>query len=72
MRVQVRVKPNSRQARIERSPDGTLTVWLHSPPAEGRANRELIERLAEYFQVPRTQVRIVSGASSRIKLVEIG
>jgi uncharacterized protein (TIGR00251 family) len=45
---------------------------LHSPPAEGRANRELIERLAEYFQVPRTQVRIVSGAGSRIKLVEIG
>ena len=72
MRVQVRVKPNSRQARIERSPGGAPTVRLHSPPAEGRPNRELIERPAEYFQGPRTQVRIVSGAGSRIERVEIG
>lgn len=71
MLLRVRVKPNSRQPRIEAAPDGTLVAWLRSPPIEGRANQELIERLAEHFGVPRSQVRIRSGATARLKLVEI-
>lgn len=72
MIVQVRVKPGSRRPRIEAAPGGGLVAWLRSPPVEGRANRELIELLAEHFGVPRSRVRIRSGATARFKLVEIG
>ena len=67
----VKVKPNSKSPRIEEAPDGSLTVHLKSPPIEGRANEELIARLAGHFGVPKSRLRIKSGVASRNKLVEI-
>jgi uncharacterized protein (TIGR00251 family) len=72
MLVQIKVKPNSKKPRIEEPTGGVMTVYLKSPPAEGKANEELIARLAERYGVPRSRVRIKSGHSSRTKLVEIG
>jgi len=71
MIVAVRVKPNSKQPRVEAAPDGSLTVFLKSPPIEGRANEELIARLAAHYGVPKSRVRVRSGAASRNKLIEI-
>jgi uncharacterized protein len=67
----VKVKPRSKNPRIEEAADGSLTVHLKSPPIEGRANEELIARLAGHFGVAKAQVRIKSGSASRNKLVEI-
>jgi hypothetical protein len=69
--VAVRVKPGSRRPRIESAPDGALVAYLHSPPIEGRANQELLERLAAHLSVPKSRLRLRSGAASRSKLVEI-
>ena len=71
MKKQVKVKPNSKQQKIEESPDGSLTVHLKSPPVEGKANQELIQLLAQKFDVSKSQVTIKSGLSSKFKLVEI-
>jgi uncharacterized protein len=38
---------------------------------EGAANEALCDVLAEHFDVKRSQVRIVQGAKSRMKVVEI-
>ena len=67
----VKVKPNSKNPRIEQAPDGALTVYLKSAPIEGRANEELIARLAEHYGLPKSRLRIKSGAGSRNKLIEI-
>jgi uncharacterized protein YggU (UPF0235/DUF167 family) len=69
--VAVRVKPNSRQPRLEQAPSGGLVAYLKSPPIEGRANDELLARLAQHFGVPKSRLRLRSGAASRTKLVEI-
>lgn len=71
MIVSVKVKPNSKQPRIEEDASGALTVYLKSPPVEGKANDELIARLAERYGVPKSRVRIKSGGGSRNKLVTI-
>ncbi len=71
LRVHVKVKPNSKNPRIEPQPDGSLVAYLKSPPVEGRANEELIARLALHFGVRKSAVRIMTGASSRQKLIEI-
>lgn len=51
--------------------DGTVKIALKAPPADGRANAELIRFLADEFQTRRSSVRILSGGTSRRKLVSI-
>lgn len=71
MKKQVKVKPNSKQQNIQEAADGSLIVYLKSPPVDGKANEELIKLLAEKFQVSKSQITIKSGLSSRKKLIEI-
>lgn len=72
MKIQIKVKPNSKHQKIEEGNDGSLTVRLKSPPVDGKANHELIEILAKKFGVAKSQIVIKSGLSSRNKLIEIG
>lgn len=71
MKKQIQVKPNAKQARITEEADGTLTVRLTSAPVDGKANRELIGLLANYFGVAKRNVSICVGTTARRKIVEI-
>ncbi len=46
-------------------------VKLVSPPEKGKANRELIEILSEYFNTKKSNIKIVKGEFGRDKMVEI-
>ena len=48
-----------------------LRVRVTAPPVDGAANDALVRLLAKTFEIPRTLVTIVSGASSRTKIVEL-
>ncbi|MFW6149924.1 MAG: DUF167 domain-containing protein [Chloroflexota bacterium] len=48
-----------------------LTARIKAAAREGRANRALVEALADYFGVPVSRVRVVSGFKSRNKVVEV-
>jgi uncharacterized protein YggU (UPF0235/DUF167 family) len=50
---------------------GLLVVAVRAPPAEGRADAELLATLARYLGVPKSAVNIVSGGSARTKLVSV-
>jgi uncharacterized protein len=71
MKIQVKVKPNSKEQKIEELEDGNLIIRLKSPPINGKANQELIKLLAEKYQVSKSQITIKSGLSSKNKLIEI-
>ncbi|QSV63081.1 MAG: YggU family protein [Dolichospermum sp. DL01] len=71
MQKRVKVKPNSKQQKIEELADGSLTVYLKSPPVDGKANEELIKLLAKKFDVSKSSIRIKSGTTSRQKVIEI-
>lgn len=71
MRIFVKVKPGAFQNKVEKLDDANFTVATTEPPIQGRANRAIVELLAEYFGVSKTSVRIVSGATSRNKIIEI-
>jgi len=70
MKIQVRVKPNSKTEGVSREGDSFI-VQVKEPPKEGRANRAVIKLLAEHFGVPQSQVKILSGFKSKNKVVEI-
>jgi len=70
--IQVKVKPNARASVLKEGDDGVWQAQLKSPPVDGKANRELLELIAEHFGCAKSAVTIKSGASGRMKLVKIG
>jgi uncharacterized protein (TIGR00251 family) len=68
MNLNIRVKFGSKVNVLEGDP---MQVTLTQPPEKGRANKQLIEVLAKYFKIQKNQVKLISGARSRNKVVEI-
>lgn len=71
MILNVRVKPRSKKAGYEFASDGALVLKIHEPPVDGRANKAVIEQIAEIYGIAKSAVRITSGESARTKRVEI-
>ena len=79
MRIDVKAKPNSHEEKVDPPLRGGFgeagkdyyTVWVKEPPVHGLANKAIIKALADYFNVSQVRVRIVSGYTSRQKVVEI-
>ena len=71
MKVAVRVVPGAKMQQVQAALDGTLKVWLRAEAKEGKANKALIELLADYYGVNKSSVRIVSGLKIKNKIVEI-
>lgn len=71
MIISVRVKPRSKKAGFEFESDGTLVLKIHEPPVDGKANKAVIEQIAEIYELSKSAVRIASGETARTKRVEI-
>ena len=48
-----------------------IAIGITVEPQKGKANKELIEKIAKHFGVLKSNVRIISGEKSRKKLVEV-
>jgi hypothetical protein len=62
-------QPRARRTGLAGVADGRLRVRVAAPALEGRANRELCRFIAEELGVPRSQVRVTGGETSRRKTV---
>lgn len=71
VRMRVRVKPRASKSRLVGVRDGVLEVAVAAPPVDGEANAELVRTLAGALGIGRTSVSVVSGESSRHKLVAL-
>ena len=69
--IQIKVKPNARVSELEEMGDGSWLAKLKSPPVDGKANEELVALIARHFGCRKSEVSIKSGASGRMKLVQI-
>jgi len=71
MKIDVRVKPNSRMEEVTQEGVSTFTVRTREPPIEGRANRAVVKLLAKHLGIRESQLRIVKGLKSKTKVIEI-
>jgi uncharacterized protein YggU (UPF0235/DUF167 family) len=70
--VTVTVKPGSRKGPlVEVADDGSLTIFVREQAIEGKATEAAARLLATHFDVPRSAVALVSGATSRIKRFKV-
>lgn len=71
MIVSVKVIPNASCDKIIPMPDGSLKIKTQSVAENGKANKSVIQLLANYYKVSRKNVKIVSGETSHQKIIEI-
>jgi uncharacterized protein (TIGR00251 family) len=68
-RLKLRVSPGARRPGIAGRHGDAWKVRVAEPPEDGRANEAVLRLLAEALDVPRSAVALVSGHSSRDKIV---
>jgi len=70
-RLTVKVHPRARRSAVTGRLGEAWKLDLNAPPAQGKANDACVRFLAELVGVPHARVRIVTGLTSRTKVVEI-
>lgn len=72
--VAVAIRVTTRAAKnelVEIQDDGTIKIRIKAAPVDGKANQMIIEFLSDLLDVPKSNVEIVAGLSSKNKLVSI-
>ena len=69
-KIKLKVTPNAKRNEVLEE-NGKFRVYVKARAITGKANKAVIETLAEFFKVKKKNVRIVSGKRSREKTVEI-
>ncbi len=71
MKIFVKVKPGAKQEKVEKIDDINFKVQVRELPEKGKANRAVLKIIADYFGVSQSNIRIISGSTSRLKIIEI-
>ena len=71
VRLALRVVPNSKRSALAGRHGDAFKVKIQAPAVDGKANAALLAFLAETLGVKESAVRLVSGATSRDKAVEV-
>lgn len=72
VKLSVRVTPGARRNAFDGLWNGThLKVALQAPAVDGKANEALIDFLSETLEVKKKNIFIVTGQTSRCKLIVI-
>lgn len=69
--LSVKVHPGARKNGVGGVHAGAVKISLTTPPVDGRANEALIAFVAELLRIPRGRVSLVSGVTSRTKVLRI-
>jgi len=69
--IRIKVQPRAPRTEIVGEHDGAIKLRVAAPPIDGKANEECRRFLAKLFEVSATSVEIISGDSSRDKVIRI-
>jgi len=69
--VTVHVVPKASETKIHLERDGGITMHVNAPPLKGKANREIVKWLSKQLGTPSSQIRIVAGLTSNLKVIAI-
>jgi hypothetical protein len=69
--LRVKVQPGAPADKILGEHDGGLKLRLKAPPVDGKANAACIKFLADLLDLPKSNIELVKGETSTIKMVRI-
>lgn len=70
MLLNIKVIPNAKRERIEKSDSG-LRVYVCAPPEKGKANKATIKLISKELKIPKSKIEIISGEKNREKIIKI-
>jgi uncharacterized protein (TIGR00251 family) len=71
IRIEVYIQPRASATELAGTHDGLVKIRIAAPPVENAANLALIDFIARRLGIAKRDVRVVSGAASRRKMLEI-
>ena len=76
MQITIEVKLKSKETRYigpktDLFGNTVYQIAINKPPLEGKANKELVEFLAEKLKIPKSGIKIVKGMKGRVKVLEV-
>lgn len=71
MRIGLKVITRAKKEAVEKMSDNNYRVKVSLAPEKGKANKRVIELLADEFKVSKQDIRIVSGEKNNKKIIEI-
>ena len=71
MRIEVQVKTRSKKEAVEKLSSASFVVRVNTPPIDGKANKRVVELLANDLGVPKTSIVLVRGHKSKLKVFEV-
>jgi uncharacterized protein (TIGR00251 family) len=71
MKVSVSVQPNAKKSEIVEYSDQKVKVRIKASPIENKANLELISFLSEILGIAKSDIAVISGKTSKNKIVAI-
>jgi uncharacterized protein (TIGR00251 family) len=66
-----RVQPRAPRSEVTGEQAGAIKLKIAAPPVDGKANQECRRFLAKFFNVSASSVEIVSGETSRDKIIRV-
>jgi hypothetical protein len=67
----VKVQARSKSPGVERLAEGSFRIRVLAASERGKANREVLERLGEYLDIPMSRLKIVRGEASSSKWIKV-
>lgn len=67
----IKVQPRASKNKIVGVQGDALKIKISAPPVKGKANRALVDLLAEQLGVKRSEVEIIGGHTSKIKKIKV-
>ena len=71
MKLFIKAIPNASKDQIIKIDESNFKIKTTKPPEDGKANKAVIEILANYLNVKKNQIKIISGINSQKKIIQI-
>lgn len=69
-KIKIRVIPNARKNEV-RVEEDKFKVYVSVPAINGKANKAVIELLADFLKTKKSNIKIIQGECTKEKIVEI-
>ena len=69
--IKIKLLPKSSKNKVVGKEGDTYKVKVTAPPVDGKANRALISLLSKRLGIPKRNIEIIAGESSRLKRIRV-